>query len=105
LQLNDIEDAPVDYTTYKASSKDDIAFGLVTIGQYLGMDSLNDGGYGFVKPTYYANATPETMIGIDVAAVMFHEIGHSLGINSARNVKDFTMPGMNHYFAFFNDFD
>lgn len=64
------------------------ALGAVIIGQYVGTDILQDGGYGFVNAPYYASATPLILSQADITPIMFHEIGHSLGINAAtRNIS------------------
>ena len=81
-QFNNAEDIPQITTTgTQINSTDDIAFGRIRIGQYLSPDILDDGNYGWSNAAYYASPTSEVIIGRDISAVMFHEIGHSLGIS------------------------
>ena len=104
-QFDSIDDIPLDMSTFKLYSNDDTAYGYIVIGQYIGLDEINDGGYGFVKPIYYASPTPVLRLGIDIGSVMFHEIGHSLGINSATTNYAFGFPGMSNNLSTFKDFD
>jgi len=55
-------------------------FGIIRIGQNLGKDE-GDGRYGFVTPEVLLPVAQE-MNGLDIVPVMFHEIGHSLGISA-----------------------
>ncbi|MBQ7630258.1 MAG: hypothetical protein IJS81_08625, partial [Selenomonadaceae bacterium] len=108
-QFNDIEDIPFDSKTEQIFSNDDIAFGNIVIGQYIALDELNDGGYGFLNSTYYASPTPELRLGLDISAVMFHEIGHSLGISTNRQPFSMTekilLPGTSYLGIYFGDFN
>ena len=97
-QFNNLEDVPYDSPTQKVLTTDDMAVGLVGIGQYVGTSPVDDGGYGFVKPEYYASPTPQNILGVDIAAVMFHEIGHSLGIGASTDK-------LSNSIFYFNDFD
>ncbi|MBO6305732.1 MAG: autotransporter domain-containing protein [Selenomonadaceae bacterium] len=62
-----------------------IGFGRVLIGQNIGKDE-GDGRYGFVTSKALLPVAQE-MNGIDITPVMFHEIGHSLGISVTRGVE------------------
>ena len=104
-QFNNLEDVPYDSPTQKVLTTDDMAVGLVGIGQYVGTSSVDDGGYGFVKPEYYASPTPQNILGVDIAAVMFHEIGHSLGIGASTNKLSTNFAGHDYSIFYFNDFD
>ena len=53
-------------------------FGEIIIGQNLGLNE-NDGRYGFVA-TPIPKPVPTEMRGSPIIPIMFHEIGHSLGI-------------------------
>ena len=64
------------------------AYGLILIGQNIGVDE-HDGQYGFVNAADYAFQLPESITGIDIAPVMFHEIGHSLGLSADRQDNPF----------------
>ena len=97
-QFNNLEDVPYDSPTQKVLTTDDMAVGLVVIGQYVGTSPVDDGGYGFVKPEYYASPTPQNILGVDIAAVMFHEIGHSLVIGASTDK-------LSNSIFYFNDFD
>ncbi|SFH80496.1 Uncharacterized conserved protein, contains a C-terminal beta-barrel porin domain [Selenomonas ruminantium] len=103
-QFNNLEDVPYDSPTQKVLTTDDMAVGLVGIGQYVGTSPVDDGGYGFVKPEYYASPTPQNILGVDIAAVMFHEIGHSLGIGASTNKLSINFAGQDSIF-YFDDFD
>ena len=81
------------------------AFGRIIIGQYLSPDTSNDGNYGWINTAYYASPTPEAIIGTDISAVMYHEIGHSLGISSEVGAFSENVPGKNYYVSQFPDFD
>lgn len=104
-QYNDLEDIP-QTTGDQINSTDDIAYGLVIIGQNMALDHLNDGGYGFLNSAYYANPTPDLRIGMDISAVMFHEIGHSLGISTSRDAfTEEPLPGKNYPGFYLKAFD
>ena len=60
--------------------------------------------YGWINTAYYANPTPDAIIGTDISAVMYHEIGHSLGISADKNILDNVVPGKNYLPASFGDF-
>lgn len=60
-------------------------FGGIIIGQNLGLNE-NDGRYGFVA-TPIPKPVPTEMRGSPIIPVMFHEIGHSLGILCGRTQK------------------
>ncbi|MBQ3646793.1 MAG: autotransporter domain-containing protein [Synergistaceae bacterium] len=79
------------------------AFGRIIIGQYLSPDTSNDGNYGWINTAYYASPTPEAIIGTDISAVMFHEIGHSLGINSGTGALPENVPGKNYQIGGFKN--
>ena len=100
-QFNDIDDYLDNEDYYK---KNGYAFGRIIIGQYLSPDTSNDGNYGWINTSYYANPTPEAIIGTDISAVMFHEIGHSLGINSGTGAFPENVPGKNYQLGAFKDF-
>ena len=102
-QFNDVEDIP-QKTGNQINSTDDIAYGKVVIGQYLSPDTSNDGNYGWIDTAYYASPTPEAIIGTDISAVMYHEIGHSLGIGADINLSG-VVPGKNYRISQFPDFD
>ena len=104
-QFNNLEDVPYDSSTQKVLTTDDMAVGLVGIGQYVGTSPVDDGGYGFVKPEYYASPTPQNILGVDIAAVMFHEIGHSLGIGASTDKLSINFAGQDYSIFYFNDFD
>lgn len=104
-QFNNLEDVPYDSPTQKVLTTDDMAVGLVGIGQYVGTSPVDDGGYGFVKPEYYASPTPQNILGVDIAAVMFHEIGHSLGIGASTNKLSINFAGQDDSIFYFDDFD
>lgn len=57
-------------------------FGRIRIGANLGVN-IGDGNYGFV--TTKTEQLPQEESGVGVNAVMFHEIGHSLGIVSSQD--------------------
>ena len=59
------------------------AYGLIHIGQNLGVDT-GDGQYGFGTTNYYAFPVANLAKEIDISNVMFHEVGHSLGISADR---------------------
>ena len=61
-------------------------FGSIIIGQKLGTDE-GDGRYGFVTPKGLL-PVPQEMNGIDIIPMMFHEIGHSLGILTSRSFEE-----------------
>ena len=104
-QFNNLEDVPYDSPTQKVLTTDDMAVGLVGIGQYVGTSPVDDGGYGFVKPEYYASPTPQNILGVDIAAVMFHEIGHSLGIGASKDKLSINFAGQDYSIFYFDDFD
>ncbi|WP_029544661.1 autotransporter domain-containing protein [Selenomonas sp. AB3002] len=100
--FNDI----ADYTNNDAYyANKTLAMGKILIGQYLGFDALNDGGYGFVNSAYYANPTPQNILGTDISAVMFHEIGHSLGISAFTGSFSSTLNGTTYTINGFRDVD
>ena len=70
-QFNNLEDVPYDSPTQKVLTTDDMAVGLVGIGQYIGTGPEGDGGYGFVKPEYYASPTPQNILGVDIAVTVW----------------------------------
>ncbi len=93
-QFNDIDDLEnIDENT-------GFAFGQIIIGQYLSPDTSNNGNYGWINTAYYASPTPELIIGNDISAVMYHEIGHSLGISSGAEA----LPSKNYKLRAFKDF-
>ena len=104
-QYNDVADIPIDMETEKFYANDDTAFGRINIGQYLAMDNLNDGGYGFFTSNYYASPTPLIFGGTDISTVMFHEIGHSLGIGAPTNTFSQTIGDTTYYMGSFKNFD
>ena len=104
-QFNNLEDVPYNSPTQEVFTTDDMAVGLVVIGQYVGTSPVDDGGYGFVKPEYYASPTPQNILGVDIAAVMFHEIGHSLGIGASTDKLSINFAGQDYSIFYFNDFD
>lgn len=57
--------------------------GMIRIGTYIGIDE-QDGNFGWVNSSYYALPIAQAMKGIYITPVMFHEIGHSLGISADR---------------------
>ncbi|MBR3622547.1 MAG: autotransporter domain-containing protein [Selenomonadaceae bacterium] len=61
-------------------------FGSIIIGQNLGKNE-GDGRYGFVTPNALLPVAQE-MNGIDIIPMMFHEIGHSLGILTSRSFEE-----------------
>ena len=86
--------------------KNGVGFGTILIGQYVGYDDLHDGGYGFVNSVYEANPTPLILSQVDIAPIMFHEIGHSLGISSHRDkIIEQTVSGKKYTLYGFKDFD
>ena len=101
-QIDDIDEI-VDNQDYYDSTG--FAVGRIIIGQNFVMDYLKDGNYGWAKTEYYANPTPELIIGTDISAVMYHEIGHSLGIIAENNMVNTTLPGKNYVPGYFNNFD
>ncbi|MBE8954003.1 MAG: hypothetical protein SR1Q7_12850, partial [Quinella sp. 1Q7] len=70
---------------------DEYAYGFIRIGTYIGADNL-DGNFGWVNWYHYALPVPQALKSVEIAPVMFHEIGHSLGIVADRNE--------NHPYAF-----
>ncbi len=103
-QFNNVEDIP-QKTGNQINSTDDIAYGKVVIGQYL-LPEPNDDNRGWSNSTYYASPTQEIIVGRDISAVMFHEIGHSLGIDPNLYIDtEKTWPGKNYYVSQFPDFD
>ena len=104
-QYDDIDDFIINMENLNASSNDNTAFGRIIIGQYLALDVSNDGGYGFIKPVYYASPTPLYMLGADIGAVMFHEIGHSLGIGAQTNNFSQKIGDTTYNMGNFKDFD
>ncbi len=104
-QYDDIDDFIINMENLNASSNDNTAFGRIIIGQYLALDESNDGGYGFIKPVYYASPTPIYMLGADIGAVMFHEIGHSLGIGAPTNNFSQKIGDTTYNMGNFKDFD
>ncbi len=96
-QFNDIDDV-------ENNSDNGYAFGRIIIGQNFVFDYLKDGNYGWINTAYYANPTPEAIIGTDISAVMYHEIGHSLGISANINTLNSVVPGTNYLPAYFGDF-
>ena len=60
-------------------------FGGIIIGQNIGVDQ-GDGRYGFVANSDLLPVAQD-MKGIDIIPVMFHEIGHSLGIDANDETK------------------
>ena len=107
-QYNDLEDLP-QTTGRQINSTDDIAYGIIVIGQNMAHDHLNDGGCGFITSEYYASPTPNLRISTDISAVMFHEIGHSLGIHTdfdgliENPVSNKNYPYLVGYFTDFDD--
>jgi len=102
-QFNDIDDYLNNENYYKENGH---AFGRIIIGQNFVFDYLKDGNYGWINTAYYASPTPEAIIGTDISAVMYHEIGHSLGISSGVLFANGTpWPGKDYYIAKFSDFD
>ena len=101
-QFDDVADYQDNQDYYKQNG---FALGKIVIGQNIVMDYLHDGNYGWANSEYYASPTPELIIGSDISAVMYHEIGHSLGIGAETNIKMTTLPGKNYLFATFKDFD
>ena len=104
-QYNDVADIPIVMETEKFYANDDTAFGRINIGQYLAMDNFNDGGYGFFTSNYYASPTPLIFGGTDISTVMFHEIGHSLGIGAPTNTFSQTIGDTTYYMGSFKNFD
>ena len=82
-----------------------MAVGLVGIGQYIGTGPEGDGGYGFIRPDYYASPMAQSILGVDIAAVMFHEIGHSLGIGASTEKLSINFAGQDYSIFYFDDFD
>ncbi|WP_026767672.1 autotransporter outer membrane beta-barrel domain-containing protein [Selenomonas ruminantium] len=95
-QFNDIDDL-------ENNLDNGYALGQIIIGQYLSPDISNDGNYGWINTAYYANPTPEAIIGTDISAVMYHEIGHSLGISADKKILD-VVSGKNYCAGVFNNF-
>ncbi|MBR4014918.1 MAG: hypothetical protein IKI88_01775, partial [Anaerotignum sp.] len=104
-QFNNLEDVPYDSPTQKVLTTDDMAVGLVGIGQYIGTGPEGDGGYGFIRPDYYASPMAQSILGVDIAAVMFHEIGHSLGIGASTEKLSINFAGQDYSIFYFDDFD
>ena len=63
---------------FKEMDTGEVAFGFIRIGENLGINE-NDGNFGWSNPSYFAYPVAQSMRNIDIAPVMFHEIGHSLG--------------------------
>lgn len=101
-QFDDVADYQDNKDYYKENG---FALGKIFIGQNIAFDYLNNGNYGWANSEYYASPTPELIIGNDISAVMYHEIGHSLGIGAETNIKMTTLPGKNYLFATFKDFN
>ena len=68
--IDNIDDTENNKDYYESNG---CAFGHIIIGQYLSPDTLNDGNYGWINTAYYANPTPDAIIGTDISAVMYHE--------------------------------
>ena len=68
----------------EATATHDVGIGIIRIGKHLGIDE-NDGQFGWITTDYYALPVAQAMKGIDITSVMFHEIGHSIGILADRN--------------------
>ncbi|MBO6305025.1 MAG: autotransporter domain-containing protein [Selenomonadaceae bacterium] len=60
-------------------------FGGIIIGQNIGVDE-GDGRYGFVANSDLLPVAQD-MKGIDIIPIMFHEIGHSLGVDANDETK------------------
>ena len=101
-QFDDVADYQDNQDYYKQNG---FALGKIVIGQNIVMDYLHDGNYGWANSEYYASPTPELIIGSDISAVMYHEIGHSLGIGAETNIMMTTLPVKNYLFATFKNFD
>lgn len=104
-QFNNLEDVPYNLPTHEVLTTDDMAVGLVGIGQYIGTGPEGDGGYGFIRPDYYASPMAQSILGVDIAAVMFHEIGHSLGIGASTEKLSINFAGQDYSIFYFDDFD
>lgn len=68
----------------------EVAFGFIRIGKNLGIDD-KDGNFGWANYPYFAYPIAQAMRNIEITPVMFHEIGHSLGFLSMRDVNPFDM--------------
>ena len=101
-QFDDIDDYLDNGDYYESTGH---AFGYIVIGQNVAFDYFNDGNYGWLNTTYYASPTPELIIGTDISAVMYHEIGHSLGITAGVGSFSKNINGKDYTFGMFNNFD
>ena len=63
---------------------DEYANGRIKIGTHVGVDNL-DGNFGWVNWYHYALPISQALKNVEITPVMFHEIGHSLGISAHRN--------------------
>ena len=77
-QFTDISQVP-NMMDVENSEIENLALGVIVIGQNIGVNE-DDGYYGWVSQSTYP-ITP-LIDKIDITPVMFHEIGHSLGITS-----------------------
>ncbi|MBR2773375.1 MAG: autotransporter outer membrane beta-barrel domain-containing protein [Selenomonadaceae bacterium] len=66
------------------------AYGLIHIGQNLGINE-GDGEYGWINTYYYAFPIAQAMKSEDITPVMFHEIGHSLGLSADRRDNPYNL--------------
>ena len=89
-------DSIVDSSSQNSAAR---GYGIIIIGQNMGKDE-GDGRYGFVTPKGLLPVAQE-MNGIDIIPVMFHEIGHSLGIG-AKNSFEFR-PSLGILYRFSDD--
>ena len=74
-ELSSLQDG--DFSEFK-----NLGIGMIIIGQNLGVNR-NDGNYGWISHTYSTYPVTPLVDTIDITPVMFHEIGHSLGITSS----------------------
>ncbi len=72
------------------------AYGQIRIGQNLGINA-GDGEYGWINTDYYAFPIAQAMKGDDLTPVMFHEIGHSLGILADRRDNPYNLTFDGYY--------
>lgn len=75
---NGVTTVPVDI--WQPMPASGYAIGKIRIGKNMGRNE-SDGNYGFVSST--PTQTAQSEAGIEITTVMFHEIGHSLGILSS----------------------
>ena len=72
------------------------AYGQIRIGQNLGINE-GDGEYGWINTDYYAFPIAQAMKSDDLTPVMFHEIGHSLGISADRRDNPYNLTFDGYY--------